>query len=195
MTKIEGSRAGKTAGALVPVKTAKQALAVPDTANEAIVREKGVTLVVAQPYAMRDRTIVPDQAFYVKDVKSKAEGPWLHEADKLAWRDEATGYECIILRSDAGGHLCGYVGIPPSHPLYGVKHQAIPEDLDIEVHGGLSYSRICESGPSPRPTRLAVEARRICHVICNVPVHRPRELRHATTYRVEDGDAWWLGLI
>lgn len=37
------------------------------------------------------------------------------------------------------GVWCGYVGVPPSHPLYGKGY----EELDLTVHGGLTYASAC----------------------------------------------------
>jgi hypothetical protein len=182
-----GRRAGK---ALIPAR----APLVPATATfepealEAAVREGGTTLVPAQSYPIGDSRIAAD-IYYVDGLKSAKEGPWLGEADKVAWLDEASGYECIIMRA-AGGHLCGYVGVPPEHPLYGFEHRAIPAALEIEVHGGLSYSAVCEHGPSPAPG-IAAEARRICHVSSGYVRHGTVE--HATDYRVQRDDAWWFG--
>lgn len=45
-------------------------------------------------------------------------GPWEEEPDKRQWTDPATGLPCLIVRNRLGG-LCGYVGVPPSHPWYG----------------------------------------------------------------------------
>lgn len=36
------------------------------------------------------------------------------------------------------GYANGYVAIPPDHPLYG-KHY---EDVNIEIHGGLTFSSV-----------------------------------------------------
>lgn len=103
-------------------------------------------------------------------------------ADKLAWNDQATGLECIIIRDTRVGYLRGFVGIDSSHPLYGFEHEAVPAELDLEVHGGITYSAMCERGPSPTP-RLAQEARTVCHVeiglarydpVVNATDHRPR---------------------
>ena len=84
-----------------------------------------------------------------------------------------------------------YVGVPPDHPLWGWESNAVPPDLGIDVHGGLTYSRLCQHGPSPTP-RLVVEAARICHVRI-VPPPRFEPLRQETDHRVEHADAWWLG--
>jgi hypothetical protein len=47
--------------------------------------------------------------------------PWEAEPDSLAIQDEATGYSIQITRGP-GGHLCGYVGIPSSHRLFGKNY-------------------------------------------------------------------------
>jgi hypothetical protein len=156
-----------------------------------IVRDKGVTLVVGQPYAIGDAHIPTDAIYFIDGAKPSGEGPWLGEADKIAWRDVATGYECIIMRDATGGYLSGYVGVPRDHPLYGFEHEAIPAGLDIDVHGGLTYSALCDEGPTPQRRRIADEARRICHVPPRPPRYRP--VSHATDYRVQHDDAWWLG--
>lgn len=44
------------------------------------------------------------------------------------------GVRFVILRGP--GSLCAYVGIPSSHPLAGWEY----DDLNIDCHGGLTYS-------------------------------------------------------
>jgi len=73
----------------------------------------------------RDRTGLPS-------------GPWDTEPDRVEWRDTATGLPCLIVRNDFGA-LCGYVSVPPGHPLHGVPY----DDVSVEVHGGLTYSDRC----------------------------------------------------
>jgi len=89
------------------------------------------------------------------------EGPWQTEPDRKEWRDEATGLPCLIVRSPVTGSLCGYVGVPPDHPWHGKDHDAI----DVQVHGGLTFSAPCDKGG----------------LICHVP--QPGE----------PADVWWLG--
>lgn len=68
-------------------------------------------------------------------------GRWDMEPDLIEWRDEATGYPCLVVRNLMGS-LCGYVGVPPGHPLYGVEYN---DDASpgVRVHGGLTYSNAC----------------------------------------------------
>lgn len=77
-------------------------------------------------------------------------GPWLDEPDKRQWMDEASGLPCLIKRGPSGA-LCGYVGLPPEHPLFG--HDC--DGIDVDVHGGLTYAAPCAHGED--------EASGICH--------------------------------
>lgn len=87
------------------------------------------------------------------------EGPWDDEPDILRWADERTGFPCIARRSRAS-FWCGYVGVGIEHPYYGLGY----EDLEIDIHGGLSYAEACEESPEG-----------VCHFS-------------------EDGEArWWFG--
>ncbi len=97
-------------------------------------------------------------------------GPWHDEPDKIQWQDPATGLACLIHRG-GGGALCGYVGVPSSHPWHGHSYDqrvSCTNDCDpdycydheidgrISVHGGLTYSGACSPG--------ATEAEGICHL-------------------------------
>lgn len=66
-------------------------------------------------------------------------GPWDDEPDKKQWLDEATGLPCLAVRASALGHWCGYVGVPVGHPAYGKGYA----DLDVTVHGGLTFADRC----------------------------------------------------
>lgn len=63
-------------------------------------------------------------------------GPWQAESDHEDWIDDSTGLACHINRCGGSGHLCGYVGLPEGHHLFGVKYG----DINVNVHGGLTYS-------------------------------------------------------
>ncbi|HEX8554780.1 MAG TPA: hypothetical protein VF695_08750, partial [Sphingomonas sp.] len=157
---------------------------MPGTGGE-VARQDGVTRVTGRDYATREGTVPAAEIYFVDGAKPRENGPWLGEADKVAWLDPASGYECIMMRDNPAGFLSGFVGVPVSHPLFCWEHRAIAPELGIQVHGGLNYSRMCQEGPSPQ-RRLIVEARRICHVgVGQEPV------KHATDYRVVgEGDQW-----
>lgn len=180
----------KAGTALVPARANGALIRIDGGAVDAVTfRQADVTLVVGGTHPLGDgREIVVDAAYYVGGGGPDGRGG-LGNADKLAWRDGATGYECIIMRDPRDGFLRGFVGVEPGHPLYGFDHRAIPPDLDVEVHGGITYSAVCEGGPSPQP-RLFQEARRICHV--SIPEIRAPVV-DATTHRPGHDAAWWFG--
>lgn len=84
--------------------------------------------------------------------KSKYElkdGPWMDEPDKAQWI--AHGLDCLIVRGPAGA-LCGYVGVPKSHPYFEKDYNDVPTEC---AHGGLTFAAKCEPN--------ANEAKHICH--------------------------------
>lgn len=89
--------------------------------------------------------------------------PWLNEPDRKHWVDEETGFDCLIVRNSMGA-LCGYVGVPNNHKFYGIDY----DELDLEVHGGLTYSDTCDVGG------------KICH-------------SHEKGDVIANEDVWWLG--
>lgn len=80
------------------------------------------------------------QAHAMECEKAKVglpEGAWLHEPHRVNWRKH--GLDCMILRNPATFGWCGYVGVPPTHPAYRKKY----DDVDVGVHGGLTYADEC----------------------------------------------------
>lgn len=96
------------------------------------------------------------------DKSSWGSGAWDSEPDKAHWI--AHGLDCLILRGRHGS-LCGYVGVPEAHPLFG-KHYS--EAGEIEAHGGLTFADRCN--PSEKE-----------HGICH-----PEE-------GAANAVVWWLG--
>lgn len=106
-------------------------------------------------------------------------GPWQDEPDKMQWLDGATGLPCLIVRGPSGA-LCGYVGVSRKHPLYGVDYNARQHGdecddghcfhhcIDVDVHGGLTFSDKCHPGENEHG---------ICHIV------EPGD----------DDDVWWFG--
>lgn len=60
-------------------------------------------------------------------------GPWDDEPDHMEW--VYADFPCAILRSTSGA-LCGYVGLPSTHPYYNRDYDEIP----VRVHGGLTFA-------------------------------------------------------
>jgi hypothetical protein len=64
-------------------------------------------------------------------------GPWQDEPDLVEFRH--VGLPCVIRRHEEWGQFCGYVGIPPTHPDHGKKY----DDVNVDVHGGLTFASEC----------------------------------------------------
>ena len=65
---------------------------------------------------------------------------WDTEPSRVEWKDEATGYACLLVRNESMGNLCGYVAVPPGHPAHGKPY----DDVEVSVHGGLTYAHACQ---------------------------------------------------
>lgn len=63
--------------------------------------------------------------YRTQDKSDWPRGPWDNEPDKIQWQDEVTGLPCLIVRGPVGA-LCGYVGVPKSHPAYGLSYDGSP---------------------------------------------------------------------
>ena len=70
-------------------------------------------------------------------------GPWQDEPDQVQWVDATTGLPCLAKRNMRGGNWCGYVGVAEGHTAF----QKGYEDVDADVHGGLTYADFCEGEP------------------------------------------------
>jgi hypothetical protein len=69
-------------------------------------------------------------------------GPWNDEPDLAMWVDVLSFYPCVARRG-LFGEWCGYVGLPPHHPLYGVnRYDRVFEFID--VHNNITQSDISE---------------------------------------------------
>lgn len=54
----------------------------------------------------------------------------------------STQYECFLRRSPTTGAWCGYVMLPIDHPFHDLSYDDVEgmDDVEINVHGGLTYS-------------------------------------------------------
>ena len=85
------------------------------------------------------------------------EGPWTNEPDRKHWVYK--DIDCLIVRNAAMGGLCGYIGIPYGHPWHGKGY----DEIDVDCHGGATYSGEC------------------AHFVC----HDPEE--------GANDNVWWVG--
>lgn len=120
--------------------------------------------------------------------KYPTRGAWDTEPDKAQWI--AHGFDCLILRGPVGA-LCGYVGVPQSHPYfekgYGDcvapdRHEAHEGGEDdwhhnctpggmLDVHGGLTFAAKCQTDEQDDDP-----GKHICH-----------------TGNVANKEVWWFG--
>lgn len=76
-----------------------------------------------------------------KTVRRRLAGPWDNEPNRKNWQH--AGLDCMIVRVPSMLHLCGYVGVKPGHPLFGMGYDAASEKIDADVHGGLTFADSC----------------------------------------------------
>jgi len=86
----------------------------------------------------------------IKDHKAKCDekrkelleagivGAWMDEPDRVEFR--YNGLDCLIVRNERMFNLCGYVALPKAHPF----HKKGYDDMGYDVHGGLTYSDLCD---------------------------------------------------
>ena len=60
----------------------------------------------------------------------KIEREWIH-----------AGLRCAVTQAREAEHRCGYVRVPPGHPLYGAEYGADSVD-SLRAHGGINFSEI-----------------------------------------------------
>jgi hypothetical protein len=110
-------------------------------------------------------------------------GPWDDEPDELEWRDARTGLRCKLRRNSHMGILCGYVGVPPGHSLFGwdyhddikLKPEFMQGSLDeVSVFSLFTYDKEAyENGTIPLDIALKVHG--------------------GLTWTEEEGGLWWFG--
>lgn len=125
------------------------------------------------------------QEWSARDKTEWERGPWDHEPDKRQWVDAESNLDCLMVRNH-GGAWCGYVGVPPKHPMY----QQDYEKPNVEVHGGLTFADFCHE-----PSREEYDRR-----LANIPQWEAeakrfpigdsaRALAHIRTYE-HDYEGW-----
>jgi hypothetical protein len=80
------------------------------------------------------------------DKSAWIDGEWQQEPDRIEW--VFLGFPCLIVRQ-GGGWLCGYVGIPPTHPYYG-KDLEDKELKEIYTDKKINFSEASQQIDDPR---------------------------------------------
>jgi hypothetical protein len=129
--------------------------------------------------------------FHVPSITPPSDGPWTREAEKVAWSEGDFGF--IIRRSAHGGHLGGFVGVGPAHPLHGFLAPAL-RAAGIRAHGGVNYAAACQKKENEDISRTVFESRSICHVTVRKIVTRIDTTQERTLVEIEPHeDMWWIG--
>jgi hypothetical protein len=100
----------------------------------------------------------------IDKTKWPLRGEWDKEPDKAHWIDEKTGLDCLITRNTMGA-LCGYVGVPEAHPLFGKPCC----DVSLLAHGSVNFADRCDPD--------ADEEKGLCH----------------TAQDAANETVWWFG--
>ena len=75
---------------------------------------------------------------YCVDRAGWPRGPWDEEPEDLVeW--EYAGLKCVARRHHELGHWCGYVAVPPAHPMNSYLAANEYYNTDLNVHGGVTY--------------------------------------------------------
>lgn len=100
------------------------------------------SIVVSTGYEMKNIENFKELCFELTQEEKLAkwgDGGWVKEPEIVFF--EFAGYNCFISRSICGS-LCGYVKVPEDHPW----HKKYYDDIDAEVHGGLTFSGSTPNG-------------------------------------------------
>ena len=87
-------------------------------------------------------------------------------------------YPCYV-RVNAWGALCGYIAIPQGHPWHGSGY----DDIDVQVHGGLTYAQPRDTFGPEAPVGSWVLGFDCCHA--GDGIHEPGEKRSRQYVRDE----------
>lgn len=139
------------------------------------------------------------------DKSSWPRGPWDAEPDKRQWQDEATGLPCLIVRVDHSGHLCGYVGVPPKHPLYEVSYSEPSDKLRAALERRLNSPmgdhpafRVLISALAGRELEPCAESVFEVHggITFSDHCHDTKDECRGICHKPDDGETdsvWWFG--
>ena len=102
---------------------------------------------------------------------------------------EYDGYRCVIV-FQKGGHRCGYVGIPQTHPFYGVNYS---DKVDVLKFDNIKEQNIGKRGIIPVMCMAFEDSDDGClRPDCYFDVHGGITYSDKGSYPVES-DLWWFG--
>jgi hypothetical protein len=137
------------------------------------------------------------------DKSAWGAGVWQEEPDKVQMVDEATGFDCLIVRNGSGA-LCGYVGVPEGHPYFGVDYDQCAQKPPCEaswcdhspssavsVHGGLTFADRCQEPTRELWERWRVQLRSRADEARQYPRGDAAEALREEGHLLDDYEAWY----
>lgn len=123
--------------------------------------------------------------YHTQDKTDWGAGVWQTEPDKVQNIDEATGYDTLIVRNH-GGALCGYVGVPEGHAMFGKLYYDVP----VSVHGGLTFASFCNEASKESWTRWREYMLKSKKELARYPHGDTARAWKETGHLVDDYEAW-----
>jgi hypothetical protein len=110
------------------------------------------------------------------------------------------GLDCVVVMAREAAHRCGYVRVPPTHPMFSKSYY----EPNVEVHGGLTFAELepcaqddgqgwwfgfdcahsgdASTDPDVDPETLSAEAESIREIYQRYPMSRRGEVYRSQFY-------------
>jgi hypothetical protein len=102
---------------------------------------------------------------------------------------ECHGLRCIAIAIKGTGHRCGYIGIPKTHPLYGLEYSQPSEKLK-DAWEKVKEGSIGKRGIIPLLCGALYDLPRVDIVF---DVHGSITYSGGDDYPIENSGLWWFG--
>jgi hypothetical protein len=129
---------------------------------------------------------VSAQEWTTIDKSTWGNGAWQNEPDKIQWVDEATNLDCLMVRNPHGGFWCGYVGVPEGHPAFAKEY----EHVDVNAHGGLTYSDFCTEATRESWERWRVAMHNRKAEVAKYPIGDSARAWREDGHLIDDYEGW-----